>query len=1416
MKNVISSYLVFVSALIGGIQPVFAAETDQLIFSLPEGYGPNDIALAASRNLIIRNDVEVLSEDSAMYPTIGTTGETTVELHSGSSVGTVYSNYRAWLMSNSSVYGDIWSPVKFLDQGSYFLDGEERFDSPGNQIFAWEYGVPDVIWDGVFLDSTQTENVDLPPGRYDTLQLHPQTSVTLRSGSYVFDNFQIDSGAEIVLDDSDGPIFIYVVADNNYWMRGNLAPVNGDYARAILSYAGSQDVFIEQRMVGTLVAPNAKVVVRAATSAHKGAVFAKDIEIDAGTVFKHVPFGWLIDSVTIEPQEVCVGETIDVFVDTYDSWANSESVSVLINGSLGEVRSIRFWGVPGTYKIVVSAYTENGIREQRVHDINVIDCPGVVHPHLTVAWEPRAKETLFSIVNAYEYPDTTTFVWSFGDSSSASSVNPNILHDYSNSRDETKELNSYVASVQILNSGEVIAETDIDVKFINAYALDKKLGLVRPKIQSETIREVDGVFSAQFTIRNIEKLDGIQFETMNFEFVPCDTNQNSYSSEPTSFTEFVGSQDEISDSFNFLSYEIDENICNVIARLYGSTTAGVRVVASSMMDIQFHHRIGYTINDPEILAFLQNALENGWNEEPGQISFNELVDWYSDGHEMPEGIFNWDNYLVEPEFAPTVLARTMMVDENPNGRDCEPGSENIFWLDGDEEKEYECQPELNNENEPIWITDVPPVIANAQKGDALLSRACGFIGKVLQPLGQHYSHIGIMVENFDTVRHSSFSMERLEDYTVGRWGNDGLNETAMKYAFPGSQTETIYDAFFRTKSNPFVTDENGEPVDTGNIPDSNDTYDTVGFEIGAVYCNNQDIIEQKVLKPLPDNEMSIRQSLHDAADASLTENSHYRLYTYTRGNFIKRSEYNAPSSMSDWEDGENSSASSCGVFVWDAMTDAGIFDGFTSEGIFEYSDAQRQLATEVVYNEINNKILGKLKAGINGNENSEIAEDYADQVTNCFAADKCGEDGQDANYWNPPGVGWTVSPHDIYARWPTSMEGGPYGHSEPLLFTSWNMVAKHEWVRIIRYADLNVTVQDTHGTPIPNTTVTIYGTGDNQLTEQDGTTLFEDLAIGSAQVMAVYGPQGLEATEFCEIVETENGEPNECLLTLNGEAKPQAHRITIAGILKVFNSEVGSNDLITYPIIETKTLSDIVEENKTAEILVDECFAGEVRPRLRFNLTLLDDGNDNPNDNEIEIKYWNKLYEGSSCADALDHPQTDPLEGTYTLAPTYMQQVQYWHQGGMGDDFQFDGFIIHDYAWNSSHNEGSFDIDYVYELHDSESGDDDVTEEYTYHETYGISRYDSATSRVFQDCAGGEVRGRTVVVTWKRPKNNDIRSLILAVPYEWTECNYTDPLSDRYFVLTDWIGPGESKTLNTGKLGGADWMEGTMQIRNNM
>jgi hypothetical protein len=114
----------------------------------------------------------------------------------------------------------------------------------------------------------------------------PDATLSLGAGTYYVASLGLERDAKIALSDSTGKTIVYVASVLHY--RGSVASATGRDPQLMLGYLGTRPVKLASAFRGTLLAPNAKLILGSDT-AYRGVFLARDIEVESDVSVEFVP-----------------------------------------------------------------------------------------------------------------------------------------------------------------------------------------------------------------------------------------------------------------------------------------------------------------------------------------------------------------------------------------------------------------------------------------------------------------------------------------------------------------------------------------------------------------------------------------------------------------------------------------------------------------------------------------------------------------------------------------------------------------------------------------------------------------------------------------------------------------------------------------------------------------------------------------------------------------------------------------------------------------------------------------------------------------------------------------------------------------------------------------------------------------------
>ncbi|HEX3761025.1 MAG TPA: hypothetical protein VHW23_20160 [Kofleriaceae bacterium] len=297
----------------------------QINIPMPSGVDFRTTAVAANGALAIGDRVQIRNPSSG-FGSVANAGTAGSDFGVSSSVGVVTSVAAVSLRDRSHVTGSVTSGGTVTQSSGVRVDGGVIANAPfgAPDIASWQIQVPPSSQSVIL---TRSQALDLLPGAYSQVTVYGGASLRLGAGTYFIDQLDLESQAGVTLDDSAGPIAIYVQSALIY--RGNVTGGTGD--RLLLAYLGSQAIALETSFHGTLVAPAASVRLGVGGTPHAGAVFARDIQVDPGVSFTAVPFAsWDSVILGVAPTLNCVAQLDSNTFAAVFGYRNTASATVTL------------------------------------------------------------------------------------------------------------------------------------------------------------------------------------------------------------------------------------------------------------------------------------------------------------------------------------------------------------------------------------------------------------------------------------------------------------------------------------------------------------------------------------------------------------------------------------------------------------------------------------------------------------------------------------------------------------------------------------------------------------------------------------------------------------------------------------------------------------------------------------------------------------------------------------------------------------------------------------------------------------------------------------------------------------------------------------------------------------------------------
>ncbi|MFZ5892352.1 MAG: hypothetical protein ACOY0T_14935 [Myxococcota bacterium] len=264
-------------------------------FGLPVGVERQRVALGALSSLRIGSGVRIRPFDAMLYirsqsstdPLQGSFVVSAGELvvGRGSLVGSVYALGAPNSIDESvTIFGALRSTQRIENRARALL-GSLPLRSAAMEQFVFEPPAPDTV--SAVEHRADERGASVPPGAYVSLRVESGTVRRLRTGAYVVRELNIARNGILDLDNSLGPVEIWVTERCN--LDGELRE-RALTPTVFVACAGPGALKLDQPFHGTLLAPRATLTLAQSESPHVGAFFANRIVVEDRAEILHSGF----------------------------------------------------------------------------------------------------------------------------------------------------------------------------------------------------------------------------------------------------------------------------------------------------------------------------------------------------------------------------------------------------------------------------------------------------------------------------------------------------------------------------------------------------------------------------------------------------------------------------------------------------------------------------------------------------------------------------------------------------------------------------------------------------------------------------------------------------------------------------------------------------------------------------------------------------------------------------------------------------------------------------------------------------------------------------------------------------------------------------------------------------------------------
>ena len=261
----------------------------RITLRFPRGLRMPDVALLADGSLRLGRDVAVNpgKEGRGMVANLGK-GATAIE--KGSKAGGVVSMGPVRVAAGAQITGDVRGAGTVGVAARAKVTGETRGDAlllPFAES-SWTVHPPGKAESDVVVAKDEIRK--LAPGAYRTVTVHDGGVLQLSRGDYFVSSLKVESRGRIEHQGNEyWPVLMYV--SGAVELHGKVGKEKGA-AHFLLVMLSARRLAIEQFFSGTVLAPNARLVLGGKGTTLRGGFVGRDIDVLPGTVLEASPFAW--------------------------------------------------------------------------------------------------------------------------------------------------------------------------------------------------------------------------------------------------------------------------------------------------------------------------------------------------------------------------------------------------------------------------------------------------------------------------------------------------------------------------------------------------------------------------------------------------------------------------------------------------------------------------------------------------------------------------------------------------------------------------------------------------------------------------------------------------------------------------------------------------------------------------------------------------------------------------------------------------------------------------------------------------------------------------------------------------------------------------------------------------------------------
>jgi DNA-binding protein YbaB len=331
-------------------------DTHDATVGIVDSFGLEQLVLYAKSQLILNDRVKVKTLNCADWASVANAGTVETNIGVQTELGNVLSRAHVTVRDRGVVHGFIHTSDVVA------LGAQTQISGPVDEHAV--VVLPDLVLNVPFPGVTQG-TIELEPGQqqtagpgfYNKLVVKSGAQAKLSSGTYYFNDFDLEPSGTALLQATSGPIVIWV--KNSFIFRGAFTDSAGGFPRVFVGYLGTATATVESKYRGTLSAPNAKISISTIQS-HEGAFHGQSIEVQPDTQICFHPFELRYDQLPgLLPAGGLPPPVVDLSFETVAGWSSPQPVLLtsVQNPVTQGARSLQISNVSGTTNIVSANFS---------------------------------------------------------------------------------------------------------------------------------------------------------------------------------------------------------------------------------------------------------------------------------------------------------------------------------------------------------------------------------------------------------------------------------------------------------------------------------------------------------------------------------------------------------------------------------------------------------------------------------------------------------------------------------------------------------------------------------------------------------------------------------------------------------------------------------------------------------------------------------------------------------------------------------------------------------------------------------------------------------------------------------------------------------------------------------------------------